>query len=413
MVSEAQAARRVAGRIEPARSESATSQDAGGDARLAGMTWAHMVNDGAANYLPGVLPAVLLHAHEPLGLAGSLVAALAIGQALQPLIGWVSDRLGGRAILVTGFALTSTGGALLAWTRSLASLIPVLLVIGIGTSLFHPQALAVARSLTRGRRGLRTSFFLVGGELGRGLWPTLASLVVAHLGLGSLWVIGLPGLVTIGFLIRWAPPQPARPALPLVPQRGTGPPGRARALSLLIVYATLRGFAIFGLVTFVPVLWHLRGRSLVSGAGLVTTILVVGIVGNLGGGHLADRLGRRVVLVGSALAVAALVVPVGYLRGPGVWVLAGVLGCALFMTLSATIMIGQDTFPESPSLGSGIALGLSNALGALVVLVVGLVLPDPDVRLAFVAMAAASLLAAAVALGFPSSVVSKEGHLPR
>ncbi|MCK4177515.1 MFS transporter [Aciditerrimonas ferrireducens] len=411
MVSEARAENSAVGRVEPASGEITRSEDAGGDAQLVGMTWAHMVNDGAANYLPGVLPAVLLHAHEPLGLAGSLVAALAIGQVLQPLIGWVSDRLGGRAILVAGFVLTSTGGALLAWTRSLALLIPVLVVIGIGTSLFHPQALAVARSLTRGRRGLRTAFFLVGGELGRGLWPTLASLVVAHLGLGALWIIGLPGLLTVSFLIRWAPRQPPRPAVSLVPRRGSGPPGQARAFSLLVVYATLRGFAIFGLVTFVPVLWHLRGRSLVSGAGVVTTILVVGIVGNLGGGHLADRLGRRVVLVGSALAVAALVVPVGYLHGPGVWVLAGVLGCALFMTLSTTIMIGQDTFPESPSLGSGIALGLSNALGALVVLVVGLLIPDADVRLAFVAMGAASLLAAGVALGFPSSVVAEDGHL--
>lgn len=413
MASGAQAASRTVSRSDPAGARSASRpHDAASDGRLTGMTWAHMVNDGAANYLPGVLPAVLLHAHEPLGLAGSLVAALAIGQALQPLIGWISDRLGGRAILVTGFALTSTGGALLAWTSSLALLIPVLLVIGIGTSLFHPQALAVARSLTTGRRGLRTSFFLVGGELGRGLWPTLASLVVANLGLGFLWVIGLPGLITIGFLLRWAPPQPPRPALRLVPVKGSGPPGRARAFVLLVAYATLRGFAIFGLVTFVPVLWHLRGRSLVSGAGLVTTILVVGIVGNLGGGHLADRLGRRVVLVGSALAVAALVVPIGFLHGPGVWVLAGVLGCALFMTLSTTIMIGQDTFPESPSLGSGIALGLSNALGALGVLVAGLVLPDPDVRLAFVAMAAASLLAAGLAVGFPAPLMAREDHPP-
>jgi MFS family permease len=68
------------------------------DARLGAMTWAHMVNDGAANYFPGILPAILADAHEPLSLAGSLVAAMAIGQALQPLVGWISDRVGGRAI---------------------------------------------------------------------------------------------------------------------------------------------------------------------------------------------------------------------------------------------------------------------------------------------------------------------------
>jgi MFS family permease len=300
------------------------------DARLGAMTWAHMVNDGAANYFPGILPAILADAHEPLSLAGSLVAAMAIGQALQPLVGWISDRVGGRAILLAGFAMTSAGGGLLGETHSMAVLVLLLLACGIGTSLFHPQALASGR--------------------------------------------GLP-------------------------------------LAALVAYAGLRSFAIFGLVTFIPVLWRIRGDSLVTGASVITTILEVGIVGNLGGGHLTDKLGKRLVLVGSAAAVAVLVVPMGYLRGPGVWVLAGVLGCVLFMTLSTTIMIGQDIFPESPSLGSGIALGLSNATGALIVLATGLFVNRSDIHAAFFAMAGASLLAMLAALAFPARLMTGE-HRP-
>lgn len=381
------------------------------DARLGAMTWAHMVNDGAANYFPGILPAILADAHEPLSLAGSLVAAMAIGQALQPLVGWISDRVGGRAILVAGFAMTSAGGALLGETHSMVVLVLLLLACGVGTSLFHPQALASVRRLTQGRRGLRTSFFLVGGELGRGLWPTLASLVVVHLGLGYLWIIGLPGALTIVFLARSAPSLPARPRPSDDRQTRLRWSGRGLPLVVLVAYAGLRGFAIFGLVTFIPVLWRIRGDSLVTGASVITTILVVGIVGNLGGGHLTDKLGKRLVLVGSAAAVAVLVVPMGYLQGPGVWVLAGVLGCVLFMTLSTTIMIGQDVFPESPSLGSGIALGLSNAIGALFVLGTGLFVNRSDIHVAFFAMAGASLLAVLAALAFPARLMTGE-HRP-
>lgn len=388
----------------------ARSPSASSDARLAGMTWAHMINDGAANYFPGILPAILAGAHAPLGLAGSLVAAMAIGQALQPLIGWISDRVGGRSIVVTGFALTSVGGALLGETHRLAVIVLLLLAVGVGTSLFHPQALAGVRRLTAGRRGLRTSFFLVGGELGRGLWPTLASLLVAHLGLGYLWIIGLPGALTIGFLLRWAPPLRAAPAERRRRSADLRWSGRQRPLATLVAYAGLRGFAIFGLVTFIPVLWHIRGESLVAGASVITTILVVGIVGNLGGGHLADRLGRRLVLVGSAIAVAVLIAPIGYLRGPGIWVLGGVLGCVLFMTLSTTILIGQDIFPESPSFGSGVALGLSNAIGALLVLVLGLFVDRSDIHVAFLAMAGASLLAVVAAISFPAHLMNGESR---
>lgn len=382
----------------------------GNDARLVGMTWAHMINDGATNYLPGVLPAILIDAHEPLSLAGSLIAALAIGQALQPLVGWISDRVGGRSILISGFAMTSLGGALLGETHNMAIIIVLLLLIGVGTSLFHPQALAAVRSITHGRRGLRTSFFLVGGELGRGLWPTFASLVVARLGIGYLWIIGLPGLLTIGLLLRWVPSQSPRPRDPSKSRGHLLNANNRWPLSVLITYTGLRAFAMFGLATFIPVLWHLRGDSLVSGAGVITTVLVVGIIGNLGGGHLTDLLGKRLVLVGSALAVAVLILGIYYIHGPGLWITAGILGCVLFMTLSTTIMIGQDIFPDNPSLGSGIALGLSNAIGAVIVLVTGLFIQKSDIQVAFIAMAIASLLAALSSLAFPHSLMQTESR---
>ncbi len=158
-----------------------------------------------------MLPAVLVAVHQPVQMAGVLIASLTIGQALQPLLGWVADRVGGRWLVVLGLLLSSAGGALLGVTHNLAMLIVLLLMIGLGSALFHPQALAGVRSLLHGRQGLPTSVFLVGGELGRGMWPVAASLVATHLGLEYLWIIAIPGLVTAVLLLRWAPELPARP----------------------------------------------------------------------------------------------------------------------------------------------------------------------------------------------------------
>lgn len=66
--------------------------------RLFGLSWLHFLNDGSANYLPGVLPAVLLALHEKTALAGSVMAALLVGQTLQVPSGWWADRVGGRAL---------------------------------------------------------------------------------------------------------------------------------------------------------------------------------------------------------------------------------------------------------------------------------------------------------------------------
>jgi FSR family fosmidomycin resistance protein-like MFS transporter len=372
--------------------------------RLLGLSWAHLLNDGTANYLPGVLPAVLVSLDEPVRMAGVLIAALTIGQALQPVTGWLSDRLGGRSLAVSGLAISSVGGGLLGVAHSTWLLIVLLLAIGVGNALFHPQALAAVRTLTSGRHGLITSVFLVGGELGRGIWPTVASLVVAHLGLGYLWLVGLPGLATVPLLARVAPRLPAntRRGERVRWRRHRGP------MTVLVTYQSVRSLASYALATFVPILWHVRGGSLVSGATIITVMLVVGVAGNLGGGHLADQFGRLGVLVTASLATAVLIVPMIYLHGVWLWVTAAPLGIALFLTMSPTILIGQDIFPENRSMGSGIALGLANGIGALLVLVIGQTISDTNLAVPLWVIAGLSAATAPLVLALPKHLTRRQ-----
>ena len=378
------------------------SEDGSPVRRLVGLTWAHLLNDGAANYLPGVLPAVLASLGEPVQMAGVLIASLTIGQTLQPVVGWVADRVGGRSLVVLGLLLSSLGGALLGVAHSLGLVIALLLLIGLGSAFFHPQALAGVRSMVKDRQGLLTSMFLVGGELGRGIWPTAASLVASNLGLGYLWIVAVPGLVTVGLLFAWAPKLPPRPRTGAAIHWRT----HRRPLALLISYRSVRALTTFGLVTFIPIMWHIRGGTLVAGASIITTMIVVGVTGNLWGGHLADRVGRRPVLVASAIATAALIVPVATLSGAAVWIFAGLLGVALFLTASTTVLIGQDLFPENRSMGSGIALGLANGIGALLVLVIGFLVSDHDVATVFYVLAGLSLASVLAALALPKALMS-------
>ncbi len=371
--------------------------------RLLVLSWAHLLNDGAANYLPGVLPAVLVSLHEPVRMAGVLIAALTIGQTLQPVTGWLADRMGGRSLIVTGLTVSSLGGGLLGVAHNTWLLVTLLLLVGMGNALFHPQALAGVRSLLRGRHGLLTSAFLVGGELGRGVWPTAASLVVAHLGIGYLWVVGIPGIATVPLLIRAAPR--------LAPKSGPNQPiawrRHRRPMAMLVTYQSIRALAIYAMSTFIPILWHLHGGSLVSGASIITVMLVVGVIGNLYGGHLADRVGRLSVLATSSAATAVLIVPIIYLHGVWIWITAAPLGIALFLTMSSTILIGQDIFPENRSMGSGIALGLANGIGALLVLAISQTVSNHDLSNALWVIAALSAATVPLAAGFPRHLVGR------
>ncbi|MGA7801251.1 MAG: MFS transporter [Gammaproteobacteria bacterium] len=335
--------------------------------RLATLSWAHFLNDGAANYLPGVLPAVLLALHAPVALAGSIMGTLLLGQALQPLYGWLSDHLGGRRLIFIGITGTTLGGAAVGIAPGYGGLLVVLLVIGLTNSMFHPQALAAVRGLSSGRDGFYMSVFLVGGELGRGIWPVLASLVVAHLGLASLWILALPALLTLPWLHHRVPRLAARhPDSPPIAWRR-----HRRALTNVVVYCALRATMMFSLVTFVPLIWHQQGGSLITGASLISTLLVTGIIGNVGGGHLADRFGRRPILFAASMLSAALLALFLVVSGPWLWLVLGLLGIALFATVPLSILMGQDILPENRSLGAGLALGLANGIGALAVMALG------------------------------------------
>lgn len=338
-------------------------------ARLGGLGWLHFLNDGAANYLPGVLPAVLINLHLHVGLAGTVMAALLIGQALQAFTGWVADRVGGRVFIVMGVLGSNLAGALIGFAPSLWALIPVLIVIGISNALFHPQALAGARALSRGRQGFGLALFLVGGEIGRGLWPLFASLVVAGWGLHYLWLLAIPALFSVPLLWNTLPVQPPRhpDARPIAWSKHMGP------LSALVAFSSLRALMIFGVVTYLPIIWHDSGHSLVESSALISVLLVVGIIGNVGGGHLSDLFGRKRVVFTSILAATLLLALFMFVGGLAQWFVLGLLGIALFATLPISIVIGQDIFPENRSMGSGIALGVSNGLGAAALILLGLV----------------------------------------
>lgn len=335
--------------------------------RLIGLSFAHFLNDGSANYLPGILPAILVSLHESVSMAGVIMAALLIGQALQPFFGWVADRLGGRSLVLIGLFGSSLGGALLGFAHSLSVMIGFLLLIGVGNSMFHPQALAGVRSIIKTRQGLSLSLFLIGGELGRGIWPTITSWIVVQFGMVNLWITVIPALVMLPFLLKIAPHLPAKKQSSAKIKWKS----HIRPMISLIGYSSTRSLITYGMVTFLPIYWHEQGGSLVSGASIITTLISVGVLGNLSGGHLADRFGRRPILVFSSLLTMLLIPSFLFISGALIWVAAAILGILLFSSAPVAVLIGQDIFPENRSMGSGIALGLANGIGSLLVFVVG------------------------------------------
>jgi len=356
---------------------------------LAGLAWLHFANDGAANFLPGVLPAVLVATGLKPALAGTLMFALLAGQGLQPLAGMLGRFLGGRRLMWFGVMVTVLGSGLVGIVTGLPGLLVVLTLIGVGNACFHPQALAAARGFSGSRGHFGVAVMMLGGEIGRGLWPLIASVVVVWGALGSLWVPALIALLSLP-LVAWRLPHADVPSM----EWRIRLRGRMGATARLLAYVVLRGLAVMGAVTYLPMLWNARGGGLIGGASLVTLMLIVGLAGTLYGGHLADRIGRRPVLVGAGVLMAFCLALIAWGSTPALWLGAPLLGIPAFATFPLTTVEGQDIFPENRPFGSGIALGLGNALGAGLVALLGFVAGALPVTDLFWILTAAALVTA-------------------
>lgn len=376
--------------VDP-REPEALNGDAGDAhyASLAGLAWLHFISDGASNFLPGVLPAVLVAVDRPPALAGVLMFALVAGQALQPVAGLFHRALGGHRLLWLGATGTAIGLGLVGSTPDLPWLLVVLAMIGVANACFHPQALATARAYA-GRRGhFGVALMLLGGEIGEGAWPLIAGAAVAWGSLTSLWIPALAVLVTLPIACRWIPAPAAATDAWRVRLRG-----RMGATARLLTYVTLRGFVAIGAVTYLPILWKDHGGDLVGGAALVAALAITGMLGLLVGSQLADRAGRRPILIAAGPLMAIGLALVAFGNPIALWAGAALTGFAAFATYAVTTLAGQDLFPENVQFGSGIAFGLGNALGAGLAAVVGLLVrPWPISDLFWLLAAAAALTA--------------------
>ncbi len=334
---------------------------------FAALIWGHLANDALANYLPGLLPLIAVERHVPLFLLTTLMTILMFGQALQPLSGLLADRVGGRWFVLGGPLLSVVGVTLVALSPGYAGMAVGLFLSGLGTTLFHPQAMALTRSLAGKRPGLTMSAFMIGGEFGRAIGPLVATLLATAAGLDHLWLVGVAVVVTWPWLMRVVPQLAKRTAK----QAPVHFRQHLRPAAALVAFNGLRAGAISTVTTLVPMLWRHHGGSVILGASLVTTMIGVGILGNLAGGLMRDRFGSATVLWGASIVGTLLLIVLPFARGYALWPILALVGIALFSASPVTTLIGQDIFKENPALGSGISAGMGNAVGALLILPIG------------------------------------------
>ena len=336
---------------------------------------AHGVNDAYAAFLHPLLPRIM----DKLGLSIALAATLAItlslaASLLQPLMGYLADRLGRRWFVALGPLLSGLFLSLMGLAPTFWTLVLILALGGLGSASFHPPAASLAARVSEGKgSGLRLSIFSFGGTMGFAVGPLIAVALVTRTSLEGLWVAMFPGIV-LGLALLWILPPPSsdrRPEPPPSPRKILG--ALRGPLGLVFGISALAAFIQRVFLTMYPIIGAQAGSSEAIGAVSLSVYLASQGGGTLTGGFLTDRVDRaRLLAVLTALAVPAHMLAVWLPPGtPAAYVAIASAGFLNMAILPPVVVIGQEILPAGAAVSSGIVMGLAWATGSLGVAVTG------------------------------------------
>jgi FSR family fosmidomycin resistance protein-like MFS transporter len=303
-----------------------------------------------------------------------------------------------------GVMLGGVGIALVGVAPNYPLILVCTVLSGLGVAAFHPESARFANYVSGTRRARGMSFFSVGGNAGFALGPVISTPLVLLFGLPGTLFLALPALL-MGLVLFYELPRllSFRPEATEVAGEESGEePERWGPFARMVAAVAVRSFVYFGLVTFVAE-YYIRvfETSTALANTALSVMLFAGGAGTLLLGPLADRVGRRAVLVGSMLLLSPLIFVFTFSGPLSGMVLLAFVGAATIGTFGVTVVMGQEYLPGRIGTAAGITLGFSIGLGGVGAPVFGAIADNYGLPVMMLTLAALPILGLALALSLP------------
>jgi FSR family fosmidomycin resistance protein-like MFS transporter len=346
---------------------------------LLGVSFSHLLNDMMQSLLPSIYPILKDEYALSFMQIGVITLTFQItASLLQPFVGYLTDKKPLPYALPLGMGCTLVGLLLLGYASSYAVLLIAAAMVGMGSSVFHPESSRVARLASGGRHGLAQSIFQVGGNVGSAVGPLAAAFIVLPHGQGSVaWFSGaalLAMLVLFGVAGWYQSHRRART------KRTTAdyvPPRLSRrqvATALLILLALMfsKFFYTQSLTSYYT--FYLIDRfhvSVQTSQILLFVYLGAFAAGTLAGGPIGDFIGRKRVIWVSILGPLPFTLLLPHVDLFWTVALTVVIGVVLASAFSAILVYAQELVPGRVGMIAGLFFGLAFGMGGVGAAVLG------------------------------------------
>lgn len=334
---------------------------------------AHLVADLSQGALPALLPELQKTFNLTYAQIGLIVLMQNMASSvIQPLFGYLSDRISLPWLIPAGVLISGLGMASLVFAQSYSHIILSVTLGGLGIAAFHPQGSKAAHLTSdKGSKGHSMGIFSVGGNLGFALGAMyLTFLLQRSGGLSNLVWFSLPAVILAPILwsqLQRIVPSASASSVQAATEKRQEPSAIPWSLlAVLLTYIFIRSSINTGLSTYIPLYYvnYLSGSPYYA-SNLLSVFFLSGVAGTYAGGRLSDKWGRKKVIVTSMAATLPLVAILPYTGGLMTVVVVGLIGFVMISSFSTTIVLAQEAMPNHIGMAGGLTIGFSIGLGGV------------------------------------------------
>ena len=340
---------------------------------LFAISFSHLLNDTIQSLIPAIYPIVKSSFSLTFTQIGLITLTFQMAASiLQPFVGLYTDRKPQPYSLAIGMGFSLAGLVLLSQASSFEMLIFSVALVGIGSSIFHPEASRMASMASGGRRGMAQSVFQVGGNAGSSIGPLLAALIIVPYGQSNIIWFSILALLAIIILLNvgsWYKIKIKSKVDKVVAAHSVQTLSKQKVIMSVIILLILIFSKYFYLTSmssyYTFYMIHKFGVSVQSSQIYLFIFLFSVAAGTLIGGPLGDKIGRKYVIWGSILGVAPFTLILPHANLFWTAVLTVPIGVILASAFSAILVYAQELIPGKVGMISGLFFGFAFGMGGV------------------------------------------------
>ncbi len=338
---------------------------------LAAISVCHFLNDLMQSVIPAVYPMLKSSYHLDFGQIGLITFTFQFtASILQPVVGLYTDKRPTPYSLAAGMGLTLSGVLLLSAAPSFGMVLAAVALVGMGSSVFHPESSRVARMASGGQHGFAQSLFQVGGNAGSALGPLVAAFVVLPVGQRNIAWFSVAALVALAILIRvggWYSDRVRERTARALSGPGVHATGKVKlALAVLVVLIFSKYIYLVSLTSYYTFYLMDKFHLPVQTAQVYLFVFLGSVAaGTFIGGPVGDRIGRKYVIWWSILGVLPFTLALPYADLFWTGILTVIIGLVLASAFSAILVYAQELVPGRVGAISGIFFGLAFGIAGI------------------------------------------------